>query len=223
MGTLYLVRHGQASFGSADYDRLSELGARQCHRLGGHLRARGLLPEAVYTGTLRRHAQSLDALAEGFGPMPAAAALPGLDEYDAHAVVEALYPARPAPPADPSAAYRHHFRLLREGLAAWMDGRTAPRGMPSHAQFVAGVRELLDRVRSSHTGDVLAVTSGGPIATAVGIVLGLDAAAVIELNLRVRNSAVSEFAYTPKRHVLQTFNTIGHLEHGVPAEWVTWS
>jgi len=26
MGTLYLVRHGQASFGAADYDNLSELG-----------------------------------------------------------------------------------------------------------------------------------------------------------------------------------------------------
>ena len=29
MGTLYLVRHGQASFGSDHYDQLSELGRRQ--------------------------------------------------------------------------------------------------------------------------------------------------------------------------------------------------
>ena len=34
MGTLYLIRHGQASFGAADYYQLSELGARQCHALG---------------------------------------------------------------------------------------------------------------------------------------------------------------------------------------------
>ena len=34
MGTLYLVRHGQASFGSANYDQLSALGQRQCRRLG---------------------------------------------------------------------------------------------------------------------------------------------------------------------------------------------
>ena len=34
MGMLYLVRHGQASFGAADYDQLSELGARQCEALG---------------------------------------------------------------------------------------------------------------------------------------------------------------------------------------------
>jgi broad specificity phosphatase PhoE len=232
MGTLYLVRHGQASFGSADYDRLSALGARQCRRLGEHLRARGIAPQAVYTGTLRRHAQSLAALSEGFGDtreapaasaLPAVEALPGLDEYDGDAVVRALYPEPPPPPDDPAAAYRHHFRLLREGLVAWAAGQTVPPGMPSHVDFVAGVAALLDRVRTRHDGDVLVVSSGGPIATAVGIVLGLQASAVIELNLRLRNSAVSEFVFTPKRHSLQSFNTIAHLEHGVPADWITWS
>ncbi|NPC53888.1 histidine phosphatase family protein, partial [Corallococcus exiguus] len=29
MAELYLVRHGQASFGAADYDRLSERGEQQ--------------------------------------------------------------------------------------------------------------------------------------------------------------------------------------------------
>ncbi|MEO7245232.1 MAG: histidine phosphatase family protein [Rubrivivax sp.] len=225
MGTLHLVRHGQASFGSADYDRLSALGAQQCRRLGEHLRARGLVPQAVYTGTLRRHAQSLAALAEGFdGALPATRVRPGLDEYDAHAVVHALYPEPPPAPDDAAAAYRHHFRLLREGLLAWMAGRSVPQGMPSHAEFVAGVGALLDHVRTQHDGDVLVVSSGGPIATAVGIVLGLTPAAVVELNLRLRNSAVSEFVFTPKRHSLQSFNGIAHLEQGgVPADWVTWS
>ena len=42
MGTLYLVRHGQASFGAADYDNLSELGHRQAVRLGEYWRERGM-------------------------------------------------------------------------------------------------------------------------------------------------------------------------------------
>ena len=41
MGTLYLVRHGQASFGTDDYDLLSELGVRQCERLGEWFREHG--------------------------------------------------------------------------------------------------------------------------------------------------------------------------------------
>jgi broad specificity phosphatase PhoE len=112
---------------------------------------------------------------------------------------------------------------LREGLVAWSEARTAPVGMPTHVDFVAAIAALLDRVRTQHDGDVLVVSSGGPIATAVGLVLGLSAPAVIELNLRLRNSAVTEFVFTPKRHSLQSFNTVAHLEHGVPADWVTWS
>ena len=53
MGTLHLVRHGQASFGSDDYDRLSDLGVRQCRRLGEYWAARGQRFSAVLRGTLR--------------------------------------------------------------------------------------------------------------------------------------------------------------------------
>jgi hypothetical protein len=67
------------------------------------------------------------------------------------------------------------------------------------------------------------VSSGGPIAHAVGLVLGLTPAAVIDLNLRLRNSAVTEFQVTPKRHLLISFNAIGHLEQGLGPEWVTYA
>ena len=59
MGQLYLVRHGQASLGADDYDQLSPLGARQAQRLGEHWRAQGLRFDAVFTGTLKRHRQTL--------------------------------------------------------------------------------------------------------------------------------------------------------------------
>ena len=35
MGAIYLVRHGQAAFGTDDYDRLTEIGYTQAHLLGG--------------------------------------------------------------------------------------------------------------------------------------------------------------------------------------------
>ena len=220
MGTLYLVRHGQASFGAADYDQLSELGFLQCRRLGEYLRARGLNFEATISGTLKRHVQSLEAIAEGFGGVPEPTRMAGLNEFDGEAVVRALYPEIPPPP-DPADSFRHHFRLLREGLEAWMAGSTAPVGMHSHREFVAGVAQALDHVRERHAGDVLMVSSGGPISTAVGLVLGLQGPAIIDLNLRMRNTAVTEFQVTPRRHVLVSFNGIGHLEQGVPAGWIT--
>lgn len=222
MGTVYLVRHGQASFGAADYDQLSELGTRQCHALGQYFAARGVVFEAVLRGTLRRHAQSLAALAEGYGPLPALLEWPGLNEYDSEALIRAIHPGPLAAPDTPE-VYRAHFRLLREAMAAWMAGRSAPAGMPAYADWVAGITRALDHVRTHHTGNVLVVSSGGPISTAVGHVLGTSAETTIELNLRIRNSSLTELAYTPKRHMLVAYNHVPHLDTPERAGWVSYS
>lgn len=222
MGTLYLVRHGQASFGADDYDRLSELGRRQCERLGAWFRARGIVFEAALVGTLRRQNESLQAIAQGMEAAVEPLTWPGLDEYDSHAVIRCIHPQPLHKPASADDV-RHHFRLLREGLTAWMEARTRPAGMPSYAEFVAGVNAALDHVRTKHGGDVLLVSSGGPISTAVGQVLGMAPAATIELNLRIRNSAVTEFVVTPKRHQLLSYNTLPHLDGPGHADWVTYT
>lgn len=219
---LYLVRHGQASFGAADYDQLSDLGRRQCVRLGQHLRARGMVFDHVMTGALKRHAQSLDGIAEGLGITAKPSVWPQLNEYDGEALVRAIHP-DPLPALEPSQAFREHFRLLREALAAWMEGRSEPQGMPSHAQFAGGVAQALDDVRSRSAESVLLVSSGGPIATAVGLVLGLAPQAVIDLNMRIRNSALTEFQVTSRRHLLVSFNSVAHLEHPDHANWVTYA
>lgn len=222
MGTLYLVRHGQASFGAADYDQLSELGSRQSERLGQYWRERGQRFDAVYTGTLRRHAQTWAGIAAGAGYDQQAIALTGLNEYDSEAVIAAIHP-QPLQKPDTPELYRHHFRLLRDGLRQWMNGVVSPRGMPSYADFLAGVSDALERVRKEHEGNVLIVSSGGPISTAVGHVLGTTPETTIELNLRIRNSALTQFDYNPKRHSLISFNTLPHLDHPELTDWVTYS
>lgn len=213
MGHLYLVRHGQASFGADDYDQLSALGRRQAVRLGAYWRERGMRFDAVITGTLKRHRQTWEGIAEGLGlEAQDVRPWPGLDEYDSEAVIATIHPEKLQKPDTPE-LYRHHFRLLRDGLGAWMAGRTAPAGMPSYADFLAGVTTALDHVRAEHHGaKVLVVSSGGPISTAVGHVLGMRPETTIELNMRIRNTAVTEFVFTPKRHMLLTYNTLPHLD-----------
>jgi broad specificity phosphatase PhoE len=222
MGTLYLVRHGQASFGAADYDQLSELGTRQCEALGAWFAARGTAFEAVLRGTLRRHEQSLAGLAQGYGELPAALVWPGLDEYDSEALLRTVHEGPLAAP-DSAEVHRAHFRLLRLALTRWMDGQSQPQGMPSWVDFVAGVAGALDHVRRTHSGNVLVVSSGGPIATAVSQVLGAPAATTIELNLRIRNSALTEFSYTPKRHMLVSYNHLPHLDTPERRAWETYT
>lgn len=223
MGTLYLVRHGQASFGADDYDQLSPLGQQQSVRLGAYFAAKGLRFDAALVGTLRRQAQTLAGICEGAGTPLEALPWPGLNEYDSAAVIRAIHPA-PLPRPDTPEAYRQHFRLLRDGLTQWMNGVVSPQGMPTYDAFVQGITSALDHVRRHHHGgNVLLVSSGGPISTAVGHVLGTSPETTIELNLRIRNSSVTEFAFSPKRHMLVTYNTLPHLDAPEYREWVTFA
>ena len=120
--------------------------------------------------------------------------------------------------------YRHHYRLLRDAMGRWMAGETSPAGMPAYPEFVQGVSSALDHVRANHYGqNVLVVTSGGPISTAVGYVLGMKPENTIDLNMRIRNTAVTEFAFTPKRHMLVSFNAIPHLDAPAYRDWVTYT
>lgn len=236
MGTLYLVRHGQASFGADDYDQLSALGHQQALRLGEYFRHKGVSFTSAITGTLKRQTQTLAGICEGMGVEFAAPGSatglqagagehllwPGLNEYDSHAIIGAIHPQKLEKPDTPE-LYRQHFRLLKDGLAQWMAGVVSPVGMPNYREFAAGVAAALAHIRTECAGNVLLVSSGGPIATAVGQVLGTSAETTIALNLRIRNCSVTEFDFTPKRHMLLTYNTLPHLDAPELASWVTYA
>ena len=226
MGTLYLIRHGQASFGADDYDRLSALGHRQSLQLGRFLGQRAAKeqwqPARVLMGSLRRHRETWAGLAEGAQWRQTAEVFPELNEYDSLALIEALHPG-PLPKPDTPELYRQHFRWLREALLAWMDGQSTPRGMPRYEAFVAGIESVLRDVRKNPDDHVLLVSSGGPISTMVSRILQAPAASSIELNLRIRNTALSELNFSASRHTLLTYNTLPHLQDLQASDWVTYA
>jgi broad specificity phosphatase PhoE len=222
MGQLFLVRHGQASLGAADYDQLSALGQQQSQRLGEHWHAQGITFDAVITGAMNRHAQTLAGIQQGMETQHKAQVWSGLNEYDAEAVIRALQPRELVKPTT-AEGYKQYFRLLRDGLTQWMAGVVSPQGMPSYAEFVLGVTAALDHIRQQHEGNVLLVSSGGPIATAVAQVLRTSPETSIELNMRMRNSAVTEFSFNPKRHSLVSFNSLPHFETPNHEDWITFA
>jgi broad specificity phosphatase PhoE len=228
MGKLYLVRHGQASLGSKRYDQLSPLGHQQAVRLGQYFREQGIAMDAVLHGTLQRQRTTWEAIAQGAGWQTQgqnhvqSEVRGALDEYHGSAIIRTVCPEPLEPPTTPEAV-RHHFRLLRQGLLQWAAGSTQPEGMPTYAAFAQGVSDVLLEVRERHSGNVLMVSSGGPIATAVGLVLGAPTPAIIELNLRIRNTAVSELVFTPRHHSLLTFNTLAHLDGAQYEGWRTYA
>ncbi len=225
MSMLHLVRHGQASFGADDYDKLSELGWQQSRRLGEYWRSKHQTFDRVITGTLRRHDETWRGIAQGLGLASDALSVsrtPCLNEYDSQAVIATVHP-EPLGKADTPELYRHHFRLLREGLQRWMSAQAQPQGMPRYADFKAGIAQVLQEICTGPHQKVLIVSSGGPIATAVGHVLGTPAETTIELNFHIRNSAVSELRFNPKGHRLISYNTLYHLDGAEHENWVTFT
>ena len=229
MGVIHLVRHGQAAFGTAHYDRLTERGRAQSRLLGEWFARRGVHFDAVFTGTLQRQidtAQALCAALSGTGPAPERFA--ALNEYDPEAVLAAhggppTQPDQAAERRDPEAV-RAHFRRLRDALVAWADARIEPQGMPAFQAFQQGaVATLIEARRRFPEGHVLIVSSGGPIAASVCASLNAPPAMAVELNLRIRNASLTEFSTSARRHHLLSFNGIPHLEAQSDAALITYA
>src|SRR5689334_23039833 len=66
MGTLIIVRHGQASFHEEDYDKLSPLGEEQARRLGKYWAEHGVAIDRAFSGPLLRQRHSAQLAREEY-------------------------------------------------------------------------------------------------------------------------------------------------------------
>src|SRR5215212_5206975 len=93
MSVVLLVRHGQASWGAEDYDELSPLGEQQSRVLGAALAARGVRPDVVLRGAMKRHRQTAEATAAGAGWAGDIVEDDGWNEFDHRQMLD-LHPPR---------------------------------------------------------------------------------------------------------------------------------
>ncbi|WP_298804418.1 histidine phosphatase family protein [uncultured Lentibacter sp.] len=221
MPTLLLIRHAQASFGAADYDKLSELGHAQSRALGQALKALGLVPDAVCLGAQRRHAETWEGINQALGHTAPPRILPGFNEFDFGGLLEARYAGRPRPDKLHTDR-RAHFKALRETVLEWQRGEiTDP--PESYAAFTARVRAArTEAMREGHE-TVLVVSSGGAIGQTVGEIMGAPADAMIRLQLQIKNCAMSRLIITPRAAHLSSFNETPHITAANEARLLTYS
>lgn len=206
MGALSLIRHGQASWGSDDYDRLSDLGVRQGSWLGAAWEAEGFRPTASIAGSMLRHAQTavavLDAIDGDLYDVDA-----GWNEYDHLALTGHLEAA--SRPDDP----KEFQRLLDAALAGWVAGRGAGAAGESFADFQARVMgAFAAAVEQAGSGQRVAVfTSGGPIALVASHLLAGDASLFATLNRVVLNASVTTVMVGAGGARLLSFNEHTHV------------
>jgi broad specificity phosphatase PhoE len=222
MTALLLIRHGQASFGTGDYDRLCPLGMRQARILGAHLAREGRLPQAVLCGSLRRQAETAAQALDAAGLVRDVITDPAFDEYASDALFRSLLPSVVA--ADPELtaagdALRRDRRLFQKALSGvlslWLDGAPCP--AEPWSAFRRRVAEgLAAAVAGRRNDEVVAIfTSGGVIGTAVGEALGLPPERSMALSWRIYNASVTELRYGRSGFSLAGFNAVAHLRlHG---------
>lgn len=219
MGQILLVRHGQASFGAADYDALSPLGFEQSRLLGVGLAARNLEVDTLVAGGMRRHRETAETCAAAAGWTTGDLVLdPGWDEFDFLAVLAA----HPQPvQGEPTKA--EFQQLFEAATAAWIAG--SPAASDAAETFVAftdRVAAALERtVALAASGNVAVFTSGGPIAWAVATLLaGDDAEADLRpraelwtrLNRMTVNSALTRVICGSRGANLLSYNEQSHLD-----------
>lgn len=224
MGTLYLIRHGQASFGEENYDRLSDLGRSQAEILAEYLVAVQTRFDAIYTGTLERHLQTAEPFVKTLEERierPVAKHVPGLNEYQAEAVMRSLIPImvheNPAMKRDVDRMMRSNAsfqKVFAAVMTRWVAGNDSISDNPSWREFVKTVFEAVQRIVKTHGRNrtVAVFTSGGPISAVTGRVLRLSDMQTMELSWQIMNASITRFRFGPDRMSLSTFNEIGHLE-----------
>ncbi|MXN73138.1 histidine phosphatase family protein [Burkholderia sp. 4701] len=213
MAELYLVRHGQASFGADDYDRLSERGEQQGVWLGEYFARQGIAFDRVTCGTQHRHAQTVDAILRGMGRDDVRYDRhPGLNEYDFHGLFAAAAGEFPEIARLAAGTMKEHFRALRQVLQLWSEDRLSGAVPETWAQFQQRVADARAALRQGGAQRVLVVSSGGPIAVTAQQVLAAPAASAIALNLQIRNSSISQYFFNADAFHLASFNGIPHLE-----------
>ena len=231
MAELILVRHAQASFGADNYDQLSELGFQQAHWLGEALKEQGLAVDRVAIGSLRRHRETYETMAETLGWTHPVEVLPGLNEYESAGILDAFEAASPEPlPPIDRGDRRSHFRRLREAMTAWRRGDLDAHGVgvagyepwSAFAGRVEGARAALCDFDKGER--VLAVSSGGPISQIVKTTLDASDKAAIEMNLQLKNTSLTRFVFARSGgFFLSSFNVAPHFDRPDRASGLTWA
>lgn len=204
MGRLLLVRHGQASWGADDYDVLSPLGHSQAAALGEIWRDRGVVPDRVVIGGLRRHRET--ALAAGLSDVEVDE---GWDEFDHVGMLGKT--AMPDDATTDRAVFQQWFETTTD---RWTSGEYDDYD-ETFADFGGRVEDALGRV-AAYPGVTAVVTSGGPVSWVTASLLSDDRAVRTGLWRRLNpvcvNTGVTHVVSGRRGRTLVSFNEHTHLE-----------
>lgn len=231
MSIIYLVRHGQAAFGTDNYDRLSDTGKEQVRLLGDFFAESGERIDRIYTGRLQRQRETADLIAQALGTAaPSIEVEPAFEEYDSDVILRQFAASLDATELEaagwPAARHdRRKFQLFLERAAlAWVEARIEAEDMLPWKGFRERIVTALGNImRTEGRSKTLIIsTSGGVIGTVVAHVLGSSNHLGIELNWAVHNASITRLIYSADKISLSMFNALPHLERPDRRQLITY-
>ena len=232
MSTVYLVRHGQASFGAADYDALSPIGVEQSRALGGWIAKCRLKMDRVIVGEQRRHLQTAEYCWKAFSAEPAQPGPEVIAKFSEFDHVEILHRFRPDL-SDQAALNewlsrrknpRREFQeVFSRAFARWVEGKHDGY-RESFVSFRARCREaLLGLLDNAAPSDVIWIfTSAGPISAIVQQVLAISDHRIAELTWMLVNTGITKLRCGGESVRVTTINQYAHLEEAQRSELITY-
>jgi broad specificity phosphatase PhoE len=201
MPVVYLVRHGQASYGAEDYDVLSPIGHEQSAVVGRELLRRGVSSPQVVCGNLVRQRNTANGIIDSAGFESSLTIDPRWNEFD--------HPDMPLPTTEAGDPLDFQQRL-DEALENWVraDLLDGWRGFQNTA--FAALEDFANALGAGATG--LAVTSGGVVSAIVSRVWGLDAQGTVRLNRVVTNTSLTSIVFGRQGMNLLSVNDHSHLQ-----------
>ena len=221
MASLSLIRHGQASFGSENYDQLSELGRRQADVSGEYFAEIGLNFDQAYCGNLSRQVETAERVLARQVQRPKLIVDQGFNEVDNEGQIVCLLPELVKNNSQlnkvvegASTDTKRYQKLIQAVFNAWVSpdcpvmSETA--SWADYRKDVCGA--LQSAMASAKPGSDTAVfTSGGTIATAVSWVLGCTHDQIYKFYEPVFNCSITTLLFSENRVSLSNFNDISHL------------
>jgi len=231
VGSIYLIRHGQASFGADDYDVLSPVGVRQAEVLGEHLEQLGIVFDRCVSGSLRRQQHTATSALQRMSSAPALDIDAAFNEFDADAVIRSLLPG--LLPEEPEALHilrngaqnRAEFqRLFAKLIQRWVSGEHDTPELQSWQAYVEQVAGGLQRIlEQAHSKQNIAIfTSGGTITALLRLITGVPAEKAFDLNWQIVNTSLSLLKFRGSEVSLASFNSHVHLQLLKAPELITY-
>jgi len=230
MSKIYLIRHGQASYLSEDYDNLSDKGILQSEALGKYFTENNIHFNKIFIGKLNRHQQTFDGFTNAFSTNGKTLPNPTfLDELNEHQAPEALsltfedfvnqYDEAKKLfddfNKDPTLTRRNSIKIFELFMREYASGRYAFEHelIQSWSDFRLQAKKGIENIlKNTNKGETVGVfTSGGTKSSILGDALGITEEKISELNLAIRNASFSQLLFSENRLNVLSLNETPHL------------